>query len=273
MKKKEVITSNMKESLEAHASSLRRKIQDLALERDAEIRKIERLRNEAKDWEAQRRSLEISKASHASEKNVFGTYKIATEEAFKIRKNDLDLQEAAIERKRQQGMEAQKSASAILKAAEGTEARNAALLVKINNEKAKNAVTLEKTQTTLEAAKEERSKAEERVRLTYEAEKQNEAAKRMNEAENKRLEALSASLDAQKVRLDTALTEARVMKKEAEKATEAAKKTVSEGQLSVDRQYNEIEIQKKNLRVTELRIKKLASDKGITKELRALEGK
>ena len=271
--KKEVILSKNVDSLEAHKRSIEKRIQELALERDAAILTVSRLRNEAK-------ALESQKASHEArvrDAETLEAARVSQHEArlaaFKHDKEEFRKREEAADRSRQQGIEAEKRADSRLRHAENVEIRQQDLLRRIEVERKKLDTVVEAKRQVLANAVIQLEKVEERIVLIYEAEKKNAADEKRNASEKARLSKLERFLEAKNKDAERKIVDGKLLVAQANAALEAAKEVAIQNQLSVDRQWNEIEIQKAGLKAQELRIAKLARDKGIKDELKKLEGK
>lgn len=260
-------------SKENFEKTLVRDVNTLQNECDYEIARLQRLRNEIKDIESQKKSFELAMQKFDSEKDDFYRDVIIQKAALADLNSKNEKKVSSCQKYLREASDSLKAGQAALKTAEARETVamdiskvNQALLQKVKALESKNEKAL---QTLID--QQNRSAA-----LISEAkaiQKNNAIDKANNNHNLMQLKKLQEELATKNKENAEQITSAKLLDLKAQATLNEARDIAKASQLSVDRQWNEIEIQKKNLKIMELRVKKLASDKGITDELKKLEGK
>lgn len=274
MKSKQVVVNEKKlSSFESAKAGLRREIKTLQLDVAYEVTRLERLRNEITDIQADKNSLVVARKAFTEEKDSFYKDVVIQKAALSALKADADKKESNATKYLQEANTTSKS----------TEGRLAAAVQKERDVAEKEQIVLGKKIRVERLAEQNEigikiliCKKQEYVKKLAELKKDQDAilkGKIEHTALLKQLSEYDASLEKKNQEAEAILKQARVLKIEAESKLAAAKEEARKSQLSVDRQWNEIEIQKKQIKVKELQIKKLIADKKIASDLKKLESK
>lgn len=260
-------------SQETFKNTLARDIAQLQADCDVEITRLTRLRNEIKDIEATRKSFAMEIQSFERAKEEFRKDSEATSQAIvavgKMNSKKLDDAQKYLDK--------------------------AALTLKLADERLKTAEAREKitsdiaraSQARVDTAKALEAKNEKAIKIITDQQARSRALieesnnlKRETSAESQKcarkafeLSDLEEKLNQERKANEEQIAAAKLLNAKAQETLNEARSVAAASQLSVDRQWNEIEIQKKNIKIIELRITKLASDKGVEEELKKLEGK
>ncbi len=259
--------------LENQATALREQNRLLKIDVDFNIVNLERLRNEESHIEGELKSLAIAKNDH-EQKKMADAEKISADRATVA--EQVKIAEDTLTRSRQSHVAAAgKLAEANQKvvAAESIEKRNAEFLAGIESIKRNIEDSKSKLADGVKRLSEQQSKVEGLIALDKELSGENEATKKEIEKQRNLYQSEMVDLAAVRKENERILAEAESLKQQGIASELKASETIKAGQLSVDRQWNQIEIEKKRLEVQQLRIDKLIKDNDLHKQLEDLKGK
>ncbi len=233
-----------------------------------ETTRLERLRNEITDIETQKRNLEAQRSSFVDE--------MTKQNAVIAEKQKASRETAEINEKEHQRLIALKN-DLIQKKNEVDGTRNTLLLRKSEAEKAEADASNKKS--CLESLKKQadarNAEADSKIKSLEKLISDSEALKNKNALDSLALTNQRNELERIRAKYEqlTRENEAILDRKEAENRAllEKAQTTTKESQLSVDRQYNDLEIYKKKLKYAELRLTKFANENKLDEKFKAIK--
>ena len=248
------------------------RILELQKTAENEVLRLERLRNEESHIQSRISDLERKESD-------FLTFKAEQARKIEEQKTALLEREKAVEQEaslsKQRLLEASaklKDSEAKIRGAEAIEARNAESQMIINSKLSQIEVERQKLISWTDSFKAARESVDESNKKEEELLKEKEVALSKLREKQKDIQDKQDHLRNLISENEGKIKSSAVLRAQASDILAQAEQKAKDSQLSVDRQWNEIEIQKKNLKVIQLRMDKIAREKGIEKELKELEG-
>lgn len=258
-------------NLQNTASILKAQVESAKKDVQAEVVKLERLRNEETHIEGELRALSISKSDHENQKSADAVALGKEKSAIAKREQECAIKESNTIKCMNDASESLKQVSQKLSAAEAIEQRNTASLKQIELKSKEVSDSIAKSNELLAQIAVKKSEADKATQTALDTQKKASDMEKSNSYMSDELHKEVARIAVEHSQNLKILKDAELEKKQAQELKNAAEEKAKASQLSVDRQYNEIEIQKKKLEVITLRLEKLAKDKGLEKELQDLK--